>query len=149
MVNNIVSEVTLSYKNRVPYQQRQKVTSSDNVYEILKTIFPAETMDYRETFIVLYLNKAHHTLGYSIISEGGTSRVAVDVKMIMQGALLANASAIIIAHNHPSGRLHPSAEDRNLTKRVEDAAKLFDITVLDHLIVTSEDFYSFSNNGDI
>jgi DNA repair protein RadC len=149
MTNNIVSEVALSYKNRVPYNQRQKVITSHSAYEVLTNIFPADTIDYRETFIVLYLNKASQVLGYSIISEGGTASVSVDVKLIIQAALLANASAIIIAHNHPSGNLRPSIEDNRLTKRVAEAAKLFDIAVLDHLIVTSESFYSFSDNGDI
>lgn len=149
MTNNIVSEVEISYKNRVPYSQRQKITTSHSAYEVLTQLFPADTIDYRETFIVLYLNKASQVLGYSIISEGGTASVSVDVKLIIQAALLANASAIIIAHNHPSGNLRPSIEDNRLTKRVAEAAKLFDIAVLDHLIVTSESFYSFSDNGDI
>ena len=149
MTNSIVSEVALSYKNRVPYNQRQKVITSHSAYEVLTNIFPADTIDYRETFIVLYLNRAHQVLGYSIVAEGGTACVAVDVKMIIQTALLANASAIIIAHNHPSGNLHPSMEDSRLTQRVSEAAKLFDIKVLDHLIITSENFYSFSENGDI
>ena len=149
MTNNIVSEVEISYKNRVPYSQRQKITTSHSAYEVLTQLFPADTIDYRETFIVLYLNKASQVLGYSIISEGGTASVSVDVKLIIQAALLANASAIIIAHNHPSGNLRPSIEDNRLTKRVAEAAKLFDIAVLDHLIVTSESFYSFSDNGNI
>ena len=149
MTNNIVSEVELSYKNRVPYSQRQKVTNSSSVYEVLRNIFPSETIDYRETFIVLYLNKAHQILGYSVVAEGGISQVAVDVKMIMQGALLANASVIILAHNHPSGNLNPSLEDRKLTEQVAEASKLFEIRVLDHLIVTSESFYSLSDNGYI
>lgn len=149
MTHNIVSEMALTYRNRVPYNQRQKVITSHGAYEVLTNIFPADTIDYRETFIVLYLNKASQVLGYSVISEGGTASVAVDVKLIIQAALLANASAIIIAHNHPSGNLRPSIDDNRLTKRVEEAARLFDIKVLDHLIVTSESFYSFSDNGDI
>ena len=149
MTNNIVSEVALSYKNRVPYNQRQKVITSHSAYEVLTNIFPADTIDFRETFIVLYLNRAQQVLGYSIVAEGGTTSVAVDVKMIIQTALLANASAIIIAHNHPSGNLRPSIEDNRLTQRVAEAAKLFDIKVLDHLIVTSETFYSYSDNGNI
>lgn len=149
MTNNIVSEVALSYKNRVPYNQRQKVITSHGAYEVLTNIFPADTIDFRETFIVLYLNKASQVLGYSIISEGGTASTVVDTKMVIQTALLANASCILLAHNHPSGNLRPSIEDNRLTKRVEEAARLFDIKVLDHLIVTSESFYSFSDNGDI
>ena len=149
MTNNIVSEVEISYKNRVPYSQRPKVTTSHSAYEILTQLFPADFIDYRETFIVLYLNRASQVLGYSIVSQGGTTSTVVDTKMVIQTALLANASAIIIAHNHPSGNLRPSIEDNRLTKRVAEAAKLFDIAVLDHLIVTSESFYSFSDNGDI
>lgn len=149
MTHNIVSEMALTYKNRVPYNQRQKVITSRGAYEVLTNIFPADTIDYRETFIVLYLNKASQVLGYSVISEGGTASTVVDTKMVIQTALLANASAIIIAHNHPSGNLRPSIDDNRLTKRVEEAARLFDIKVLDHLIVTSESFYSFSDNGDI
>lgn len=149
MTHNIVSEMALTYKNRVPYNQRQKVITSHGAYEVLTNIFPADTIDYRETFIVLYLNKASQVLGYSVISEGGTASTVVDTKMVIQTALLANASAIIIAHNHPSGNLRPSIDDNRLTKRVEEAARLFDIKVLDHLIVTSESFYSFSDNGDI
>ena len=82
MTNNIVSEVALSYKNRVPFNQRQKVITSHSAYEVLTNIFPADTIDYRETFIVLYLNKASQVLGYSIISEGGTASVSVDVKLL-------------------------------------------------------------------
>ena len=149
MTNSIVSEVALSYKNRVPYNQRQKVITSHSAYEVLTNIFPADTIDYRETFIVLFLNRAHQVLGYSIVAEGGTACVAVDVKMIIQTALLANASCILLAHNHPSGNLRPSVEDNRLTDRIREAAKLFDIAVLDHIIITNESFYSFSDNGNI
>ena len=79
MTNSIVSEVALSYKNRVPYNQRQKVITSHSAYKVLTTIFPADTIDYRETFIVLFLNRAHQVLGYSIVAEGGTACVAVDM----------------------------------------------------------------------
>lgn len=149
MIKSIVSEVEISYKNRIPYSQRQQVTNSCSAYEILKKIFPSDTIDYRETFIVLYLNKANQMLGYSVVSQGGTASTVVDTKMIMQTALLANASNILLAHNHPSGNLRPSIEDKKLTDRITNAGKLFDIRTIDHLIVTNESYYSFSDNGEI
>ena len=149
MKNNIVSEVELTYKNNVPYNQRQKISNSQGAYEILTNLFPENTMDYRETFIVLYLNRANQVLGYSVISQGGTSNTTVDIKMVIQTALLANASCIMLAHNHPSGNLRPSSDDNRVTNRIIEAARLFDITVLDHIIITNESYYSFTDNGDI
>lgn len=149
MKNNIVSEVELTYKNNVPYNQRQKISNSLGAYEILTNLFPENTMDYRETFIVLYLNRANQVLGYSVISQGGTSNTTVDIKMVIQTALLANASCIMLAHNHPSGNLHPSSDDNRITNRIIEAARLFDITVLDHIIITNESYYSFTDNGNI
>ena len=149
MTNNIVSEVELTYKNNVPYNQRQKISNSQGAYEILTNLFPENTMDYRETFIVLYLNRANQVLGYSVISQGGTSNTTVDIKMVIQTALLANASCIMLAHNHPSGNLRPSSDDNRITNRIIEAARLFDITVLDHIIITNESYYSFTDNGNI
>ena len=149
MKNNIVSEVELTYKNNVPYNQRQKISNSQGAYEILTNLFPENTMDYRETFIVLYLNRANQVLGYSVISQGGTSNTIVDIKMVIQTALLANASCIMLAHNHPSGNLRPSSDDNRITNRIIEAARLFDITVLDHIIITNESYYSFTDNGNI
>lgn len=149
MKNNIVSEVELTYKNNVPYNQRQRISNSQGAYEILTNLFPENTMDYRETFIVLYLNRANQVLGYSVISQGGTSSTTVDIKMVIQTALLANASCIMLAHNHPSGNLHPSSDDNRITNRIIEAARLFDITVLDHIIITNESYYSFTDNGNI
>ena len=149
MKNYIVSEVELTYKNNVPYNQRQKISNSQGAYEILTNLFPENTMDYRETFIVLYLNRANQVLGYSVISQGGTSNTTVDIKMVIQTALLANASCIMLAHNHPSGNVQPSSDDNKITKRIMEAARLFDITVLDHIIITNESYYSFTDNGNI
>lgn len=149
MKNNIVSEVELTYKNNVPYNQRQKISNSQGAYEILTNLFPENTMDYRETFIVLYLNRANQVLGYSVISQGGTSNTTVDIKMVIQTALLANASCIMLAHNHPSGNLRPSSDDNRITNIIIEAARLFDITVLDHIIITNESYYSFTDNGNI
>ena len=86
-------------------------------------------------------------IGITSIAEGGIECVSVDIRLIFQTALLANASCFIICHNHPSGNLQPSIEDRNLTRTIHEAGKLLNIILIDHIIVTSEGYYSFSDNG--
>jgi len=88
-------------------------------------------------------------LGCSTISEGGITNTLADVRMILQGALLTNATAMILAHNHPSGSTRPSRQDDALTRKIVDAANLMDIRVSDHIILTSEYFYSYGDEGRI
>ena len=87
-------------------------------YHIVKAQFFEETIDYRESFKVIYMNRSNHVLGCLTVSEGGPCLTAVDVKLILQGALLTNASGIILAHNHPSGNLKPSEPDKIMTERI-------------------------------
>ena len=144
-----VAEVGLTYKNRVPSKDRKEVLDSRSAYSILKEIYSDDTIDYRETFKVLYMNQGYQVLGCSTISEGGITNTLADIRMILQGALLTNAVAMILAHNHPSGSTRPSKEDDLLTCKVVDAARLLDIKVADHIILTSEDFYSYNDEGRI
>lgn len=145
----IVAEVEMSYKNRMPYKERKTIFDSHSAYKILRNCFSDDTIDYRESFKVLYLNQNNHVLGWSTISEGGITRTMADVRLIMQGALLANATVMILAHNHPSGSTRPSREDDLLTRKVVEAAQLLDLRVADHIILTSEDFYSYNDEGRI
>ena len=140
-----VSEVELTYKNRTPYRERKKVKDSQTAYTLLSEQFP--NMDYRESFKVLYLNSAHQVLACTTISEGGITQTVADIRIILQGALLTNATAMIIAHNHPSGEALPSREDKELTTRIAEASKLLNMKLLDHLIITSDGYYSFVDNG--
>jgi len=96
---------------------------------------------------VLLLNRANRVLGFVKISEGGVSGTVVDPKKIFQIALKANASGIILAHNHPSGNTTPSASDESITAKIVAAGKFLEISVLDHLIITSEQYFSFSDEG--
>ena len=144
-----VAEVELSYKNRVPNKERRQVLDSLTAYKILKEIYSDDTIDYRETFKVLYLNRSNQLLGYYTISEGGITETMADVRMILQGALLTNATGIILAHNHPSGSVRPGKEDDRVTKRVAEAAEIMNIRVNDHIILTSEGFYSYNDEGRI
>ena len=140
-----VAEVQLTYKNRIPCKDRQHINDSESAYKIIKSLFPDETIDYRESFKALFTNKAGHTLGCLTISEGGPCCTAVDVKLILQGALLMNASGVILAHNHPSGNLHPSVPDKVMTEKISKALVTMDINLLDHLIVTRDSYFSFAD----
>ena len=144
-----VAEVSLSYKNSVPYNKRTKVKDAKDAYKVMLKIHDDDTLDYTETFRVLYLNQNNQVLGCRTISEGGLASTCCDVRTILQGALLTNAVAIILAHNHPSGNVKPSTEDINTTAKITKAAKLLDISVLDHIIYTRENCYSFADDGQI
>lgn len=144
-----VAEVELSYRNRVPYKERKKIFGSYDAYKTLRENYSDATIDYRETFKVLYMNQNCQVLGCSTISEGGITNTMADVRLILQGALLTNATVMILAHNHPSGSTRPSREDDVLTRKITEAARLLDVRVADHIILTSEEFYSYADEGRI
>ena len=106
-------------------------------------------MDYRESFFALYLNHANRVLGIKKISESGVSSTIVDVKIIMQAALLCNASGIILVHNHPSGNLKPSQEDLSITQKIKEASQFFNIQLLDYCILSSTAYISFADDGHL
>ena len=142
-----VGEVELTYKPTT--RNRSKVYSAADAYKILLSTYKEGTIDYKEYFKVLFLNQANQVLGYTQISEGGITETSVDVRMILQAALLTNSVSLILAHNHPSGNLKPSTLDIELTRCIKEAAKLMRINVLDHIIMTSESYYSFSDEGTL
>lgn len=145
-----VAEVQLFYRNVVPPSQMQAVTCSRDAVNVLRPFFEP-FIDHREVFFVMLINKANKVLGVMKVSEGGIAGTVADPRIIMQAAILANASGIILAHNHPSGNLQPSQVDINLTKKIKEAGKLLDIQVLDHVIMRGEnwDYYSFADQGEL
>jgi DNA repair protein RadC len=149
-VSKVCEEVKLSYKPKVKASERPKVKCSEDIYRLLKEhVFNAETIEYRESVKVILLNCGGHVLGFHTISDGGVTESVVDVKIIMQVALLANAYSIILAHNHPSGGVRPSRNDDFLTEKVRKCCQLMDIKFLDHLIITEEEYYSYADEGRI
>lgn len=100
-----------------------------------------------EVFSVLYLNNANKINHLEIISEGGITGTIADPKIILRKALENNATRIVLCHNHPSGSLKPSRQDENLTAKIKRAAELFDIDLMDHIIVSEEGFFSFADEG--
>lgn len=98
---------------------------------------------------VLMLNQANRVISSMLVSKGGMTEASVDIRMIMREALLQRATVMVLAHNHPSGNLKPSRQDNDLTHRLYEAAKVFDIRLLDHIIVSFEGYYSYNDEGTL
>ncbi len=144
---NQVAEVELIYRSKVKASERPQIRTSHDSEKILRRIWNDEKIDFVEQFKVLFLNKANRVLGVFDVSTGGVSGTIADPKIIFVSALKANASSIIICHNHPSGNLKPSHQDEQLTQKIKCAGQFLDINLLDHIIITSEGYYSFSDEG--
>jgi DNA repair protein RadC len=142
---NIVSEIKLTYVRKVKNQPQ--ITSSDSAYNVLRENWDNGVIDLKEEFKVLILNRANKVQTIYPVSNGGTAGTIVDMKLIFAATLLNAGSAIILCHNHPSGSLTPSSSDIELTKKIKKAGELLDINVLDHIIITSDSYYSFANEG--
>ncbi len=121
-----------------------RVNSSKQAYEYIKAVL---TDLPHEEFWIIILNRANKIICKQLIGRGGVSQTTADVKVIFKLAIDKLASAIILAHNHPSGNLSPSQSDLNLTKKVVEGAQLLDIKVLDHLIVGDGEYVSFNDKG--
>jgi DNA repair protein RadC len=103
----------------------------------------------QEHFLVMYLNQSNHALKVECLSNGGTTNVIADPKLIFKNALNLGATCLVLGHNHPSGNPRPSEDDRQLTKKLVAAGKLLDITVIDHIIIGNERYYSFRDHGEM
>jgi len=148
LFNSNLAEIKITYRNKQKFSDMQRVNSSKDAVDVLRSVW-SDQIEYREEFAVICLNRANRVLGYSFISSGGLAGTVVDAKVVFQIALKSNASSIILAHNHPSGNKQPSDPDINLTKKMKQAGELLDLPVLDHVILTSETYYSLADEGDI
>jgi DNA repair protein RadC len=124
--------------------KKDKITSSADAAALLQ---PHLSDLSHEEFWVLYLNRANQRIAMTAISKGGVNGTVVDPKIIFREALEQKASSIILFHNHPSGNTNPSEADIQLTKKVKEAGKNLEISVLDHLIIAGATFYSFADEG--
>ncbi len=120
------------------------VRSSAEIAQYLQAMLK----DYRhEVFAVVFLNRANKIISMEIISSGGLTGTVADPRMILRKALEAEATAVVLSHNHPSGNLKPSRADEDITQKIKQAAQYLDITVMDHIIVSEEGYYSFADEG--
>ncbi len=141
-----LSEIKVTYTSKVKVSDRIKISSSTCVAKMFRSIW-SDHLELREEFNILLLNRANHVLGWFNVSVGGTSATVIDPKLIFSVALKCNASGIILAHNHPSGNLKPSDSDLELTKKLKKGGDLLEIRILDHLIISTESFFSFADEG--
>ena len=106
-----------------------------------------DKIEYKEFFYVILLNNSNEVLGVSKISEGGITSTIVDIRLIFQQALKTHSTAIILGHNHPSGKTEPSTADKTITEKIKKGAEFLDIKLLDHVIVTSNNYLSFADEN--
>lgn len=140
-------EIKLSYINPVKKSERQKIKKSAEAVSLLREIFNSEELELREQMIILYLNNAAEVIGFTKHSVGGITGTVFDIRLVLAGALKSLSTGVIISHNHPSGTLKPSDSDITITTKLKQAAKSLDIELIDHIIITKEGYYSFSDEG--
>ena len=145
--SSLIAEVQISYSHKVKTSDQIKVTTSADCYKHVLPLW--KDIDYRESFAILLLSRANKILGLRWISTGGTSSTIADLKLIFQAALKGNATSIIAIHNHPSGQLSASEPDKNLTRKIKDVGTMLDITLMDHVIISSDGYYSMADEGII
>lgn len=142
-----IAEITISYSCKVKPHERKQISKSENAYEVFNEIW--DGIQHHESFYAMLLNRANKVLGITKISTGGISGTVVDPKIVFQAGLKANATSIILAHNHPSGQIHPSEADIRLTEQLKKAGEILEMPVLDHIILGDDRYYSFSDEGKI
>lgn len=142
-----ISEVQIIYKTKVKASDRPQIKCSKDAYELFMESWDLDTIEHHEEFKLMLLTRSNRVLGIASISKGGINGTVTDVRIVLQYAIKANASGLIICHNHPSGNLNPSESDTAITRKIKDSAILMDIQLLDHLIINTDSYYSFADNG--
>jgi DNA repair protein RadC len=125
-------------------QDVAQIRSSKDVADIFQ---PLLSDLLHEEFWILFLNRSNKVINRMKLSQGGISGTVTDVRIVMKKAIECLASGIIVCHNHPSGNLNPSESDSKITQKIKEAGNLMDIQLLDHLIISDKDYYSFADNG--
>jgi DNA repair protein RadC len=143
-----VSEVRLVYRTKIKASERLQVKCSKDAFDIFIGSWELDSIEHFEEFKLMLLTRSNKVLGIASISKGGISGTVTDVRIILQYAIKANASGIIICHNHPSGNLQPSESDLTITRKIKESGNLMDIQLLDHLLIIPEEKYcSMADEG--
>ena len=144
---NHVAEISLTYRPQIRPQDRPKISSAKEAYEVLLSSWDKDKIEFIERFKVILLNKNKRVLGIYTVSTGGLACCLVDTKLVFASALLGCATDIILAHNHPTGNRQPSVADLQITTQIKEAGRVLDIPVVDHIIITVDGYYSFADEG--
>lgn len=134
----------LGLRRQVPNASKPSIRSSADAYRLMR---PHLVDRQAEAFLVLYMNRRHALIRLETLSFGGISSTVVDVRLLLKRALELGATALIVGHNHPSGNLNPSPQDRSLTEQLKKASRFLEVELLDHLVVTDAGYTSFSDEG--
>lgn len=145
MKNKQVAEVQISYYPS--FIADFKIENSRNSFELLLNDWEQSTLQMQEEVKVLLLNRSNKVLGIYNLARGGLTSCVVDVRLILSVALKCLATGIILVHNHPSGNLKPSKDDLKITEQLKLSCELLNIQLLDHLIITKHDYFSFADEG--
>ena len=142
-----VAEIKVTYRPAI--SAKPIIRSSLDAYQVLKEFFEENTIGLQEQFVVLYMNRSNRVLGVFPVSKGGITGCLVDVRLILSVALTTATTGIMLAHNHPSGNLKPSRSDEEITLKIKEGCKYFDISVLDHIILSpiERQYFSFADEG--
>ena len=135
----------------------EELTEGISVREVPKIFGAKEIYGYlqkesrrtKEVFISVFLDGAHNIIGHKIVSEGLINRTIVHPREVFREAILQNAAALVIAHNHPSGYVEPSEEDKEITKRLFESSKILGINLLDHVVISRKGYFSFQEHGSM
>jgi DNA repair protein RadC len=135
------SEVQLIYRSRIPTANRVQIKTSYDAFKVFWEHWDKDTIEHHEEFKIMLLNNKNMVLGIADISKGGINGTIVDPRIVLQAALKSHSCGLILAHNHPSSNPTPSEADVAITKKLADAGKLMDISVLDHIILCGDGTY--------
>ena len=143
----IANEVKLVFKPNKSLQEQVTIKTSQDSFKYLLEVWDKDSLYYQEQFVVLYLDRMHRVIAHSCIAKGGLNYCHPDPKIVFAIALKCMASGLILVHNHPSCNKTPSESDKLLTKNFVQLAKLFDMSILDHIIICGErDYLSFADD---
>ncbi|MGJ5641519.1 JAB domain-containing protein [Formosa sp. S-31] len=141
-----VNEIQIRYKENL--KTSQIISCSEDANNIIYDNWDKDTIGVHETFKILLLNNSNKVKGIFVLSSGGITGTIVDIRILFATVLKSLSTAVILAHNHPSGKLKPSEADKQITRKINQGANFLDIKVLDHIIITpSGAYYSFADNG--
>lgn len=143
--NWTVAEIEVSYKPIIT--DHTTIRSSSEAYELIKQIWDKEKITLQEQFAALFFNQSKNVIGWKVLSTGTMTKCLVDIKLLASLTLHCMATHVMIVHNHPSGNLAASHSDKTLTDKVIGGLRLIDVLLLVHLIITTDGYFSFSDEG--
>lgn len=146
---NEIAEIELVYRNPKPLSEHTKILNSKDAYQALISSWDMNKIELQEQFKVLLLDQQNNCLGISTVATGGISACIADLRLVFALAIKAKATGIIISHNHPSGNMKFSEQDKILTSRFREAGKTLDIPVLDHIVVGKDEYLSMADSGPL